>query len=88
METSNTTEVNELIQRVKSNIARRKQELEKDEKSRRVVEDRMLTENLSNVNGIQSNLNRMRTARLKAEQEVTQDPYSHGYKTKGQLRRD
>lgn len=84
--TDSSPSVDDIIATVKKNIRRRKLELERDGKVT-IIENKVLSEQLSTIPGIERTLSQMRLAKQKVEQEVTNDVYSHGTISKGEIRR-
>jgi hypothetical protein len=68
-----------LSDQIKINIARRKQELETEAETHTVVANKIVTEELVNVKGVQRHLANMRIAKINNGNKEIRDAHSHGY---------
>ena len=78
--------VRDRIQSIKQNIDNRKLELERDEKSLAVVENRIITPHLAEVSGIDCHLRRVNLARQAEAVDEVKDVWSHGRLNRGEIR--
>jgi hypothetical protein len=79
--------VAEQVSQVKANIARRRKELESDLQFNTLVEDRIITGRFAQIQGLKSHLNKAKQTKAAYNSHEMQDPFGHGYVSRGQLHR-
>lgn len=72
-----TKEIDDLIAWSDANIARRQAELDNDERNNQIVEDRIMTEKLASVQGIEKYLKRVKSQNESYKGQEVMDPHSH-----------
>lgn len=73
------------IDTIKDNIARRKQELEDDLNANILLENRVVSEKLSSVRGMETVLNHSKLKKASYEKQQVADVHSHGSVTRADL---
>lgn len=81
----NSQEVAELVFSIEQSIARRKKELDDDLHSNVVIENRIISDRLATVQGLQKHLTQARMARMVYETQVVDDHNGHGTTTRAAL---
>lgn len=77
--------VDDLVSYIESSIVRRKQELDDDLHSNVVVENRIISDRLATVQGLQKHLTQARMARMVYETQVVENQSGHGTTTRAAL---
>ena len=79
--------VNDQVNRILSNIERRKKELDDDLNSYVLVENRVLSEKMSNVQGLKKHLSHASLTKMSYERQEVADATGHGTVTRADLHR-
>mmetsp|Transcript_2764 Transcript_2764/g.4250 ORF Transcript_2764/g.4250 Transcript_2764/m.4250 type:complete len:111 (-) Transcript_2764:92-424(-) len=79
--------VEEQVAKIKSDIARRKKELEDDLVANTLVEDRIITGRFAQIQGLKRHLNKARQTKAMYNMHEVKDPFGHGDISRGQLHR-
>lgn len=79
--------VKQQVAQVLKDIARRKQELEDDLSSNIMLENRIISERMSMIQGLQKHLSHARHTKQAYNFQEVPDEFSHGSVTRGQLHR-
>ncbi len=82
---SNPKDVDELVNNIESSIARRKKELDDDLHANVVIENRIISDRLATVQGLQKHLTQARMARMVYETQVVENHNGHGTTTRAAL---
>lgn len=81
----NAQEVRNLVSSIEASIIRRKKELDNDLQSNVVIENRIISDRLATVQGLQKHLTQARMARMVYESQVVEDQSGHGTTTRAAL---
>lgn len=79
--------VDRLVEEVEASIRRRQKELEEDLQTNVFLENRVVSERLATVQGLQKHLSQSRLAKLSYESQVTIDHTGHGTTTRAAYHR-
>lgn len=79
--------VNDQVNKILSNIEKRKKELDDDLSSFVLIENRVLSEKMSNVQGLKKHLSHASLTKISYERQEVADANGHGTVTRADLHR-
>lgn len=82
-----TAAVDRLVEKVEAGIRRRRKELEEDLQTNVFLENRVVSDRLATVQGLQKHLSQSRLAKLSYEGQITENHSAHGTTTRAAYHR-
>ncbi len=79
--------VQDHVDTIKANIKRRSQELEDDLNANVLLENRIISERLSSVQGLKKHLSHSKLTKSAYEQQEVMDAYGHGSFTRADMQK-
>ena len=77
--------VQQLLERIETNMARRRQELDEDSYHNQTVAGKVMSPSLASIPGMQKHLVHMKNVSIRKSNEEVSDVWSHGAVRKGEL---